>query len=221
MQTDEESQDRGLVSLAQGDLSINLFMSLLALLAALSIAALAAGREGFIAVTPFTATEDPAAAPIRSWQPVLPVHPKLVLRQSELHLLDATEIAQRFIESDGAASAAGYRDSSKSLPGDLDPSAFQVFLGLDPTARWPASLSAGKAEIVEGAPVNLEIFAGALDTTGRADLFLFPDDMAHAVEVIDALYAQDIAVRILKMPRNTVFGFVQSGRDLGLERSFK
>tara|TARA_B110000503_G_scaffold44142_1_gene72111 strand:+ start:229 stop:912 length:684 start_codon:yes stop_codon:yes gene_type:complete len=210
------------VSVAQGDLSVNLFMALLALLAALSVTTVAIGREGYLFWTSSTPQLDPVGAPIAGWHVVLPVYPKLVIRGGVLHFVDTSAVAQRMVSDTDSIDPEGYRDSTKLLGNDPDPAAFQVFLRID-TDDWPDQLSFAHiplTDLQEGTG-DAAAFLARLTDSRKVDLFLFPAETVGVVSLLDQLHDAFINVRVLVMPSDTIFGFVQSGRDLGLERSFK
>lgn len=210
------------ISVAQSDLSVNLFIALLALLAALSITAFAIGRQGYLFWSVSTVPEEPVGAPVAGWHVILPVHPKLVVRNGVLHIVDTTAVARRMASNSGVISFEGYRDTSKLLGSDPDPAGFQVFLRID-TDDWPSELSSAQIplfELHQGNDIAAKFLAHLTDNR-KIDLFLFPTETNGVVSLLDVLHGEFINVRIVVMPSETIFGFVQSGRDFGLERSFK
>lgn len=209
------------MAMAQGDLAVNLFIVLLVVLSVLTVAKVSSSSEGYL--TPYQRGETATAtsAPVLGWQPVLPAYPKLVLRNKVVHLLDLTGFANAFAAAAPMDLGADVQDSSKMLPGHLDPSSYQMFLRLYDDTGFPTTLSAASVPLDQLNAEDGIAFFEALGDVPKLDLFAFPDGVADMKPLVDAVHARQIGARIIVMPRQNIFGFVHSGRDFGLERTFK
>ena len=217
----DEPADTSGSALAQGDLAVNLFIVLLVILAVLTLAEVSSENEGYL--TPFRPSESALTVgpPVLGWQPVLPAYPKVVLRDDTIHLVDLRALAEAFAANTKLNLGNEAIDTSKMLNGDLDPMAHRVFLTIDGEATFPSALSARAMSLSEIHEQKGEDFFASLGPLSKLDLFLFPQDVARAASLIAKLHDRRIAVRVVMMPRQNAFGFVQSGGDFGLERTFK
>ncbi|MEM7439421.1 MAG: hypothetical protein AAF393_07470 [Pseudomonadota bacterium] len=214
-------QDNSGLALAQGDLGVNLFIVLLVVLATLTVAQVSSTSEGYLTPYKRGQTEVPKGPPPLGWQPVLPVvYPKLIARKGQLHLLDMTGVARAFAAQEPMDLGADARDTSRMRENDAEPSAHTVFLRFYsdtvPAAISRASLPLSDVQTEEG-----NLFLDLLTDTPKVDLFVYPDDVVAVGSIMDALHNRGIAVRLVSMQRDDIFGFVYSGSDLGLEKTFK
>lgn len=214
---DSPRQDLSGMAMAQGDLAVNLFIVLLVVLSVLTVAQVSSNADGYL--TPFRRSEtaEALAAPSLGWQPVLPAYPKLVVRQGRVHLLDATALALAFAEGAPLVLPDGAVDNSKLLEGHLDPASFQLFVWLH-DGGVPAPLSAASV------PLNAledDAFWAALGEVPKLDIFAYPDQLAQLTPLLDAVHGRKIAARVVALSNDAIFGYAYSGRDFGLERSFK
>ena len=208
-------------TLAQGDLAVNLFVVLLLTLSILTLVQLSPNAEGYF--TPFRHSTPDAEAgpPVLGWQPVLPAYPKLVVRGGRVHAFNAAPLSRSFAADEAADLGPNVADTSRRLAGDPDPVSYQVFLRFYDGVGFPDALSSGTMALDALEEVEGQVFLDGLTGIAKLDLFVFPEDMQRLVPLVDALHARRIAIRILMLPSNDIFGFVQSGRDFGLERAFK
>ena len=113
----------------QSDLAMNLFMVLMVILATLAAGTAAITQVGFTA--PMTSEQVPDPQPplgmVGSWAPVLPVLPRLVVRDGSVQRLDLDLLAESFAA--GQPLIRGM-DASRQPAEKLDPSAYLVELVL-------------------------------------------------------------------------------------------
>ena len=83
----QDGPDTEGIALAQGDLSINLFIVLLIILSVLTVAQVSSGNQGYRAPYFQGPADDTAGPPVLGWQPLLPAYPKLVLRGGRVYLV--------------------------------------------------------------------------------------------------------------------------------------
>ena len=216
-----DATDLSGTALAQGDLAVNLFIVLLVILAILTLAEISSSSEGYL--TPYRRSEPAATAgaPVLGWQPVLPAYPKIVLRGDSVHLVDLRALATAFAAEAPFDLGPDVGDSSRMTGGDLDPVANRVFLRLYDETTFPSALSAGSVALSKIDGNEGEAFLAPLSSLPKVDLVLFPKGVARAAPLVAVLHARRIAVRPVLMPQQDIFGFVQSGGDFGLERTFK
>ena len=217
----KEDIDLSGATLAQGDLAVNLFIVLLLMLSMLTLAQVSAGAEGYL--TPYRRSMPDAEAgpPVLGWQPVLPTYPKLVVRRGSVYVFNATPLSRSFAANEAADLGPHVADTSRRLSGDTDPVSYQVFLRFYDEIDFPEALSSGTMALDALDGLEGRNFLDRLTGTAKLDLFVFPDDMQRLVPLVDALHVRRIALRIVLLPSNDIFGFAQSGRDFGLERAFK
>ena len=216
-----EDTDFSGATLAQGDLAVNLFIVLLFMLSILTLAQVSSSAEGYFTPYRHGTPDAEAGPPVLGWQPVLPAYPKLVVRGGNLHVFNSVPLSYSFAVGKAADLGPDVADTSRRLTGDPDPVSYQVFLRFYDGAGFPEALSSGTMALDALEEVEGQNFLDGLAGTAKLDLFIFPEDMQSLVPLVDALHARRIALRILALPSNDIFGFAQTGRDFGLERAFK
>ncbi len=216
----QDGPDTEGIALAQGDLSINLFIVLLIILSVLTVAQVSSGNQGYRAPYFQGSADDTVGPPVLGWQPLLPAYPKLVLRGGRVYLVDLGPLAAAFAAGAPLDLGPDVSDTSMPLADDLDPAAHQVFVRLA-DATFPAALTGASLAMQDLGTETGTVFLDRFRETPKLDLIVYPDDVDRAVPLVDRLHATGVALRIIVMPKPDVFGFAQSGGDYGLEKSFK
>ena len=219
--TGKERVDISGATLAQGDLAVNLFIVFLLMLSILTIAQVSSSTEGYLAPYRSSTPDVESGPPVLGWRPVLPTYPKLVVRGGNLHLFNPIPLSRSFAADVAMDLGPDVVDTSRWHRDDPDPVSYQVFLRLYDGIEFPEALTSGSIALDALEEAEGQRFLDEITGVAKLDLFVFPDDLQTLVPLVDALHARRIAVRIVVLPSNEIFGFAQSGRDFGLEKTFK
>lgn len=217
---DEDDTQGAGFAMAQGDIAVNLFVVLLVVLASLSIARLSHSPDGYVSPVARNAAPDQGAPPPLGWKKVLPTYPKVVVFGGRVHHLDLTALARAFAGDRRLDLGPGARDASRMIRRDLDPSAHKVILWFN-QGRIPAPLIHDAVPLSRIAGPEGAAFLKRLGDAPKLDLIVYPDQMARAVPLIDALFDRPTDLRLIVPDRDRALTLVSSGRDFGFERSFK
>jgi len=193
------------LELLQGDLSMNFFIILMVILAALSIAAVATVTDGFRTKVEAEADPDLPLALIKSWAPTRSLRPRLYVRDGVIYRMQLDQFAQSFARGERFLPASGI-DASNHLPADPDPAAHRIYLQLlanpvpDTLFTWslPASAFAQGAEAPLPEPVQAEI-----EAEGAFDIYL--------AEGEDEAAAWDLAAHLTLLNKRVTFLYVREG----------
>jgi len=189
----------------QSDLAMNLFMVLMVFLATLAVSTVAITQVGF----KVRMTSDPISDPqpplgmVRSWAPVLPVLPRLVVRDGSVQRLDFDRLAESFVA--GRAVVRGI-DQSQHLEKDPDPSAYVVDFVLlnDAIPEEIISWRIPGTAFAQG-PNNdstLEPFSKDLLTFSQFDVFIYPGQEELAWDVLARLHKANKRYRVVFVHRS-------------------
>lgn len=209
------------MALAQGDLAVNLFIVLVVVLSTLTVAKVSSRSDGFLAPYRRAVLSETPDALVTRWQPVLPVYPKLVAHDERVYLTDLTALARSFARAETLDLGPDVADTSRMREGDLDPSASTVFLRFYGKATFPEMLSAASLPLDALDTAEGHAFLDRIAEIPKVDLLVYSEQLVRLGPLMDALYNRNLGVRMVVMPRKDVFGFVYSGGDFGLERTFK
>jgi|GEM_PF-6999189 len=227
-QSPSQSDKNAHLAITQGDLAVNLFIILLIILSALTLAQVSTSTDGYLAPFNSNASTDTDGAPAKSWQAILPIYPKVVVRGDTAYMVDLRKLAEAFAKDMTMELGPDSRDTSRMLPGDPDPTAHTVFVRLYDQDAFPQDLTAQAVpltELLDVTPQNAAPDATAfwqrLEDTPKIDLILYPDDLSGLTPLMDSFHRRNIAVRLVLMSQQDIFGFSHRGADFGLERSFK
>mmetsp|Transcript_22853 Transcript_22853/g.38175 ORF Transcript_22853/g.38175 Transcript_22853/m.38175 type:complete len:218 (-) Transcript_22853:1984-2637(-) len=217
MESDEPTEQTAVV---QGDLSMNLFMVLLSVLATLAIAAAAVATEGFR--KPMLSEPDRAVPELLSpgWSPVPQVRQRLIVRMDGLYLLDLDGRARALSKGEGFR-LEGVTDSSRINSSDPDPQAHQLILILSAGSLPP--------ELYHFHVPTDQILAGEmgpewdllLDSGQEVDLLVYPDTDEIAWHIASALYHNRSPFRLLFQSRKNQIGYQRSTKNFTFEDFYK
>ena len=123
------------LELLLSDISTNLFIVLLSVLAITSFASFSRSEKGFEIIANAEYTENSSLGLARGWSPIQQVHHRLVVRNNNLILLDLTPIAialgnQVLFSS---TNTPPNFDNTFILKNDMSPSGFALILDLSKT----------------------------------------------------------------------------------------
>ena len=118
-------------SLIQGDLSMNLFIILLTILAILVFSSMKLSTTGFEVRFEKDNDDDQIEGVSRGWSPIQPIHHRLLVRESIITLFNPTPIAITFARGEENEFILRGNDKTR-LPSnpDNDPTAYVFSLGL-------------------------------------------------------------------------------------------
>lgn len=212
------------IASAQGDIAVNLFVVLLVVISLLSVTAASRSDQGFLSPLLHSSPSEMSAAPFKSWQPILPTHPKILVRGDYAYLLDFNDLAVAFAAGKKAGFGEFGFDTSRLLPNDPDPSGFEVSVLLD-RETLPANFSNASVRIDKlnepDADENALHFIKTVGGLAHVDVFYYDQTKLGAQTIAAYLLKNKIAVRLVLLRKDYLFGFASSGRRSGLEESFK
>jgi hypothetical protein len=196
----------------QSDLAMNLFMVLMVFLATLAVSTVAITQVGFkVRMTPDPISEpQPPLGMVRSWAPVLPILPRLVVRDGSVQRLDLDRLAESFAA--GRAVVRGI-DQSQHLEKDPDPSAYLVDFVLlndaipDEILSWRipgTALAQGSSNDSALEPLNNDLLA-----FHQFDVFIYPGQEELAWGLLARLHKANKRYRVV---------FVHRSQRLEIER---
>jgi len=208
----------GDLGLVQGDLSTNLFMIFVIVLSVLAV--LAVVTTGFL--VPFKGERDLETPPavVRSWSPVQPLYPKLVVRNGQVARLTFDPWARAFASGDRFAPEIPGFDQSRRLSDDSDPAAYLLdFLPLgDPLPSALIAWSMREEAFAEDLP---PLLAADFARYEAFDLIVYPGQEEAAWDVLLALDRANKRRRLLFMPDPARFRLIHRSADYSFEKVYK
>lgn len=201
------------LELLQGDLSMNFFIILMVILAALSIAAVATVTDGFRSNVEIEADPDRPLALINSWAPTRSLRPRLLVREGVVYRMQLDAFARNFAAGERFLPSTGI-DASNHLPDDPDPAAHRIILQLlsnpvpDTLYSWslPAEAFAQDAD----APLPAAILS-EIEAEGAYDIYLSEGEGEEA--------AWDLAAYLTLLNKRVTFRYVRKGQFAFQRRS--
>lgn len=188
-------------SVVQSDLSVNLFMVLLAVLATLAITLTVVSKEGFRTyLTSEPASDEVPMALSHGWLPVQPLRQRLLVRRSGLWLLDSTAIARARLSGQRIADDIPGYDVSRPLYDDPEPSSYLVDFGFGPDepvdeiTAWHIESSKLSLGAIDTWPAQWFSF---LVDTRQIELVIYPGAEELAWHVAYQLYYEGATFRLL------------------------
>lgn len=209
---------------AQSDLTINLFVSLIVVFAIL--AASSAITTGFkVAINPDHVEGDPPPiAMVRSWRPVQPVSPRIVIRKGLVQRLDLDQLALGYAR--GAPFLSDI-NSTTGDPEDPDPAAFIVDINLGEAmippelVAWSIPTRAFTDPEAGDAAASRAAFDRELGVFEQFDLIVFPEQDVAMWHIASLLHSANKRFRVLYARNDAKLVFDRSSRYFTFEEIYK
>ena len=219
----------------QGDLSVNLFMILLVVLATLSVVSVLVSRVGLPGRHASEVDRAQPLAIVRSWQPVQPIQTRLLIRGGLVTRMRFDDFALAFARGEPLATEPPGVEGALLLEGEPGPGAVRLLLSLDSDRPPPAAFSAwtvpaavfaeeeepggaeggGRGEALASGP------AAELAQGDGFDLFVAPGDETAAWDIAAWLHAREKRFRFLFLPRKDIFAVERASSNAGFEEIYK
>lgn len=217
---DERDENQSLI---QGDLSMNLFMVLLTVLATLSISIVAIVQDGFKINSKNDSTDALDLALVPGWSPVQSINPRIIVRDGYFMRLDLSAFASDFANGRVYAEEIPGFDNSNPLPNDPEPTAYRLAFLHGPGAfpedmiAWKLSFSALGPNSNENIPPEI---LNEIMQYSRADIHIYPNTEQNAWDFVAFLYQNRIGYRLLFRKKN-LLQFGRSSKNFSFEETYK
>lgn len=206
----------------QSDLAMNLFMVLMVALATLTATSAAVTTIGFKVRMSSEQTDDRPLGLVASWQPVLPVSPRLVVRNGMVVRLDMDRLAESFAVGRAFLPVL---NNSKQLEADPDPSAYKIELILlndaipKEVVAWEIAAGAFASESTDA--TLRQPFEQDVKRFEQFDVYVFPSHDQVAWDIVMRLNKANKRYRLQFIDRNERLQFERASTRFTFEDMYK
>lgn len=215
------------LEIAQSDLSMNVFITLLSVLSVLTLASSSfMAAEGFAVLYKAEETHDRKLALVRSWKPVLQINPHIFIKDGRAYRLDLRRLALAFAEDRPVVTSDNFDDGTLLLAHDRDPSAFRIFIYLHGSG-FPPELTSYSFEIAaiardaNGAFRVPDMLKQDMAEHAGIDIFFAQFDAANAWLLTQLLNDSHVPYRLVTLASASQFAFERATSRFAFEDVYK